>query len=159
NVGTVAVDAFSLVDELDRLNAVASFMPGTLTVVSAPAGADTTGTNATGGAKGPGVLNVAGLDLPPGATLQGEVEIQPAPVLANGSDVANQSQLMRNGFALAVSDDPNVNGRADPLIAGDEDPTRIKIQSAPRFTVKKVSADLDGDPAVLLAGERLRYTI
>ena len=31
--------------------------------------------------------------------------------------------------------------------------------AGPRFDFKKTSADLDGDPAVLLAGERLRYTI
>ncbi|TNF86107.1 MAG: DUF11 domain-containing protein, partial [Gammaproteobacteria bacterium] len=40
-----------------------------------------------------------------------------------------------------------------------EDPTRIVIESAPRFDVRKTSAYLDGDPNVLLAGERVRYTL
>ena len=58
-----------------------------------------------------------------------------------------------------MSDDPNVNGTADPLVAGDEDPTRVTIVSAPAFRVQKISTDLTGDPNVLLAGETLRYTI
>ena len=48
---------------------------------------------------------------------------------------------------------------ADPTVAGDEDPTQILIQSAPLFDVDKISSYIDGDPAVLLAGETLRYTI
>src|SRR4029453_12193026 len=60
---------------------------------------------------------------------------------------------------IALSDDPNVNGIADPLVAGDEDPTRVTIVSAPSFVVQKISTDLTGDPNVLLAGETLRYTI
>ena len=45
------------------------------------------------------------------------------------------------------------------LVAGDEDPTRVTIVSAPAFRVQKISTDLTGDPNVLLAGETLRYTI
>src|SRR5262249_45613067 len=55
--------------------------------------------------------------------------------------------------------DPNVNGIADPNVAGDEDPTRVTISSAPLFRVQKISTDLTGDPNILLAGETLRYTI
>ncbi len=44
-------------------------------------------------------------------------------------------------------------------VAGDEDPTRVTIVSAPAFRVQKISTDLTGDPNVLLAGETLRYTI
>jgi uncharacterized repeat protein (TIGR01451 family) len=66
---------------------------------------------------------------------------------------------MRGGDKIADSDDPNVNGQSDPDVAGDEDPTRVTVQSAPYFNIDKVSADIDGDPTVLLAGERLQYTI
>ncbi len=52
-----------------------------------------------------------------------------------------------------------MNGPADPDVAGDEDPTRILIQSAPEFDIDKISTYLDGDPNVLMAGETLRYTI
>ena len=58
-----------------------------------------------------------------------------------------------------LGDDPNVNGTADPEVAGDEDPTRVTIVSAPLFVVQKISTDLTGDPAVLLAGETLLYTL
>ena len=58
-----------------------------------------------------------------------------------------------------MSDDPNVNGTANPSVSGDEDPTRVTIASAPAFRVQKISTDLTGDPNVLLAGETLRYTI
>ena len=51
------------------------------------------------------------------------------------------------------------SNQADPFVAGDEDPTRVLIQSAPVFQVEKVSAYITGDPNVLLAGETLRYTI
>ena len=81
------------------------------------------------------------------------------PVLANGSYVANQSQALYFGYPVSVSDDPNVNGPDDPTIPGDEDPTRVQIVSAPAFQVEKISAYLEGDPNVLLAGERMRYTI
>ena len=60
---------------------------------------------------------------------------------------------------LAISDDPNVEGPADPTVADDENPTQILIQSAPLFDIDKISTYLDGDPNVLLAGETLRYTI
>src|SRR5690606_25080148 len=88
-----------------------------------------------------------------------EFEITLAPVIANGRWVLNQSQLIVDGVPIADSDDPNVNGTSDPLTAGDEDPTRIRIESAPVFRTEKVSAYISGDPDVLLAGETLRYTI
>ena len=80
--------------------------------------------------------------------------------IENGTVVLNQSQLLVARHAvIALSDDPNVNGAADPDVAGDEDPTRVTIASAPVFRVQKISTDLTGDPNVLLAGETLRYTI
>jgi uncharacterized repeat protein (TIGR01451 family) len=159
NVGDDPVSDFHIMDELDRLNAVPSFDPGTLTLITAPAGADTSGTDPSGGANGTGLLDVGGLNLDVGESLVIEFEVRLGPVLANGSDVANQSQLVKQGVALVDSDDPGVNGPADPDVVGDEDPTRVQIQSAPRFDIDKVSNYLDGDALVLMAGERLRYTI
>ena len=59
NVSPLAVSNATLTDELDRLNATAMFAPGSLRLVSAPAGA-TSSTNANGGAKGTGLLDVRG---------------------------------------------------------------------------------------------------
>src|SRR5262249_56821697 len=50
-------------------------------------------------------------------------------------------------------------GPADPFVQGDEDPTVVRIVSAPRFRVQKISTDMTGDPNVLLPGDTLRYTI
>ncbi len=63
HVNDVPVDDFSIVDELDRLNATPYFVPGSLNVISIPAGADDSNTDANGGAAGTGLLDVRGLSL------------------------------------------------------------------------------------------------
>jgi len=160
NASNSPIDGFSIVDELDSLNASAMFQAGTLTVTTLPAGADDSNTDPNGGAAGSGLLDVRDLSIGGlGETLFIVFEVQLAPVIANGSVVLNQSAATFLGYPVAVSDDPNINGAADPNVAGDEDPTEILIQSAPSFIVEKISTYLDGDPNVLLAGETLRYTI
>ena len=146
-------------DELDRLNAIPAFEPGSLSIVTLPAGADASGTDPNGGAAGTGLLDVRDLRVEAGGVALVEFDVTLAPVLANGRDVLNQSTLAARGFVFALSDDPGPNGPADPLVSGDEDPTRVVIASAPAFRIEKTSSDLTDDPAVLLAGETLRYTI
>ena len=160
NASTSAVNNFSIVDELDELNATPSFQAGTLNVVTLPAGADSSNTDPNGGVAGTGLLDIRSLSLGGlGESITIEFEVVLAPVIADGSYVYNQSDLQYNGNTVAVSDDPNVNGPADPNVAGDEDPTQILIQSAPVFVIEKISTYMTGDPNVLLAGETLRYTI
>ena len=160
NTTDTPVDSFSIVDELDRLNVAPSFAPGTLNVISVPAGADASNTDLNGGSAGTGLLDVRNLSLGgTGDSVAIEFEVTLAPAIANGSYVTNQSSFVYFGNTVAISDDPNVNGPADPNVAGDEDPTRIRIQSAPAFDIDKVSTYLTGDPSVLMAGETLRYTI
>ncbi len=159
NAGGSDITGFSIVDELDALNAIPAFQPGSLNVVTVPAGA-TDNSDPNGGTAGTGLLDIGNLSIGgPGEVLLIEFEVVLAPVLANGSYVLNQSQALYGGSPLAISDDPNVNGPADPNVADDEDPTQILIQSAPLFDIDKISTYLDGDPNVLLAGETLRYTI
>ena len=162
NLSDVPVDEFSLYDEIDALNdpAQPAFAPGTLVVTTAPASADTSNTSDTGGALGTGLLDIRDLSLGGlGESVLVEFEVTLAPVISNGSIVYNQAQLLTGGFAIATSDDPNVNGQDDPMVAGDEDATEIQIESAPGFRVEKISTYLTGDPNVLLAGETVRYTI
>ena len=155
-----ALTDFSIHDELDALNAPPAFVPNTLTNLIVPPGADISGTSATGGANGTGVLDVGSLNLPVNSVLVIQFDITLASALANGTVVTNQSTLLlTNGTTFALSDDPTVNGTADPLISGDEDPTRVTIVSSPDFLIQKISTDLTGDPSILLAGETLRYTI
>ena len=153
NVGDSAIDNFEVVDELDRLNGSANFQPDSLTLLTVPAGADASNSSGTGGTYGSGVIDVSNLTLNVGETLLIEFEATLAPILANGSLLTNQSQILIAGSPLALSDDPNVNGVADPDVDGDEDPTQILIESAPDFDVDKISTYLDGDPNLLLAGE------
>jgi uncharacterized repeat protein (TIGR01451 family) len=160
NLGDVPLVGVRVSDELDRLNDPPAFQSGTLQLVTLPADADARNTSNTGGAQGTGLLDVGNLSLPgSGESLLIEFDITLAPVLPDGTSVTNQSQLLLGDTLLADSDDPGVNGPADPFEPGDEDATVVVIGSAPAFRVEKVSAYLTGDPDLLLAGETLRYTI
>jgi uncharacterized repeat protein (TIGR01451 family) len=151
---------FRILDELDRLNDPPVFAPGTLTLISYPAGADVSNTSSTGGSAGTGVVDIRGLSVAADGEIVIQFEIRLADSLGNGTVATNQSSLLlADGSTFALSDDPTVNGVASPEVAGDEDPTRVTIVAAPVFTVEKISTDLGGDPDVLLAGETLRYTI
>jgi uncharacterized repeat protein (TIGR01451 family) len=155
-----ALTDFRIFDDLDALNAVPAFAAGTLTLVNYPAGADISGTNSTGGTKGTGVIDIRNLNVPVGGQILIQFDIRLRSLLANGTVVNNQSTVhLTSGAVFAVSDDPNVNGSANPAVSGDEDPTRVTIVSATNFLVQKTSTDLTGDPNTLLAGETLRYTI
>src|SRR5205809_647116 len=61
---TQALSNCRIFDELDALNAQADFAPGTLTLVTSPAGADISATSSTGGTKGTGVIDIRNLSLP-----------------------------------------------------------------------------------------------
>jgi uncharacterized repeat protein (TIGR01451 family) len=147
-------------DDLGELNASPVFVPGSLTLVAGgiPAGAIITNTDPNGGTNGAGILDVRNLSVAADSEILIQFDITLAPVLANGLVVLNQADLISAG-EISKSDDPNVNGLNDPNVPGDEDPTQVQIQSAPYFDVDKISTILDGDPAILLAGERLRYTL
>lgn len=164
NVSTLAISNFSLTDELDRLNASAMFLPGSLVLQSIPSGSSATFTNATGGSKGTGIVDIRNLsiDAKNGSndTLTIIFDARLAAVITNGTTVLNQAQLPSIAVAPINSDDPNVNGSYDPVTStGTIDPTRTVITSVPKFQVKKTSQDITGDPLVLIAGDHLRYTI
>lgn len=162
NVSPITLPDFSIADELDALNAGAMFVPGSLAIVSVPATADASNTDANGGAKGSGLLDVRNLrlDADGGADIiQIVFDVTLVPVISNNTIVLNQGQLSANGVLLGDSDDPNVNGADDPNVDGDEDPTQTSIISAPLLQVEKISTDITGDPAVLEAGDTLRYTL
>ena len=141
NTTDTPLDGFSIVDELDSLNTLPLFQAGTLNVVTLPAGADDN-SDPNGGAAGTGLIDISGLK-PGGHRRQLLIEFRSRadPVIADGSYVINQSAASFAGFPIAISDDPNLNGPADPNVAGDEDPTQILIQSAPCFDIDK-SIDL-----------------
>ena len=150
-----ALNDFTFYDDLTTLNAAGVFAPSSLQLVGStiPGGADTSGTNPAAG-----IVSVGNLSVPANDSLSISFDVELTGSIANGTLIRNQSQL-QSVTANLVSDDPNVNGVADPNLAGDEDITTVTITSAPLLQVEKTSTYLDGDPTVLMAGERLRYTI
>jgi uncharacterized repeat protein (TIGR01451 family) len=155
-----AIPNFRIFDELDALNTPPAFAAGTLALVTVPPGANTANTSATGGANGTGVVDIRNLNLAANSQLVVQFDITLLGVLPNGKVVSDQAVArLPNNTVIALSDDPNVNGIADPLVAGDEDPTNVTIVSGPSLVIQKISTDLTGDPNVLLAGDTLRYTI
>lgn len=161
NVSTLPISNFTLTDELDRLNATAMFLPGSLVLISVSNSTYTNASNATGGSKGTGLLDIRNLSIDaqggPNANLTFVFEARLAAVITNYTAVLNQAQLPTISNPPLNSDDL-INGTFTSTI-GDEVPTPTVITSAPIFQVRKTSLDITGDPLVLLAGERLRYTI
>src|SRR5262245_43648835 len=114
---------FSIVDEVDALNAQAAFVAGTLTLVSYPAGADISATSSIGGAKRTGVVDIRNLSVPANSEVQIQFDIILRAPIANGTVVSNQATIrVVTGTTFAWSDDPNVNGIANPTVANSQDP-------------------------------------
>jgi uncharacterized repeat protein (TIGR01451 family) len=155
------VPNFTLRDELGRLNTGAVYVPGTLNLVTVPAGSDASNTNSSGGVNNAGLVDIRNLSLGGlGTFIVVEYDVRLAASLPNQSYVQNQAQAYIDGLEAARSDDPNVGATPpNPLVLGDEDPTRVQIASAPRFRVLKTSTYLGASTTVLRAGDRLRYTI
>lgn len=143
NTTDIPLSNFSLVDELDRLNATPMFQAGSIANVNVPAGA----TFAING----NTLNVDGLNIAANGTVTVSFEGVLVPVITSGTIVLNQGELTLGGTVFALTD--------DPAIANTQDPTQTLIASAPQFQVYKTSADITGDANVLMAGDTLRYTI
>ena len=96
-----------LYDELDALNGQASFVPGTLALVTYPAGADISNTSSTGGARGTGVIDIRNLNVPAGSQILVQFDVRLATTLADATIVSNQSAArLPNGTTFALSDDP-----------------------------------------------------
>lgn len=154
NSNTVELFNFSFTDELDALNASAMFEAGTLNLTTIPLGADVTNTNANGGTKNSGLVDIRNLGIgivgSGNETVLIEFEVDLVASIADATVILNQGHMITNGSDLPT-DDPNIGGVTDP--------TETLISSAPSFRVQKISTDLTGDPAILESGDTLRYTI
>ncbi len=155
NVGTLGASNFTLTDDLDKLNTSTMFAPGTLKLITVPAGANASLTSATGGTKGTGLVNIGNLSVAPqgqtGDTLVIKFQVTLAPAINSGSLVLNQAQIGSPLLPTQLSDDPSVTGTADP--------TRTLIKSAPAFQVLKTVQDITSGTATVMAGDTLLYTI
>jgi uncharacterized repeat protein (TIGR01451 family)/fimbrial isopeptide formation D2 family protein len=141
NGSIIPLTSAALVDEL-----AAQFAPGSLQLVTVPTDAVTAATDAFGGSNGTGMIDIRNLILEaqgnPGDSLRIVFEATLAPVIQSGTAVLNRAQLSGDNLVSATSNE-----------------TSTLISSAPAFEVWKTSQDLTGDPAVLMAGDTLRYTI
>ncbi|MDF1526735.1 MAG: isopeptide-forming domain-containing fimbrial protein [bacterium] len=134
----------------DDLNAAAAFVPDSLSLVSYPAGADTSRT-------GNGIIDIRDLSGAPGSTIEVAFDITLDPDLTEGFVVLNQSDLIQGGVKIADSDDPNINGQADPDVEGDEDPTRVVITWSPAAPPTKTLVS-PTDPEATI-GQEVAYEI
>jgi len=106
----IRVVNFSLVDEIDRLNATPMFQPGSIGIVSYPTPTASYTING-------GTLNVTGLNIGPigqNDTLTVVFEAVLMTNLKSGTVVLNQAELSGLWPTPIKSDDPNVAGAANP---------------------------------------------
>jgi len=158
NETTTPLVGLGVTDVVDDLNGSPLFVPGSLTLVTWPAGSDISATNPLGGS-GTGIVDVRDISVAPNSSEFVEFDLTLTTPIAEGTLVTNQATLLAAGAPFVLSDDPNVNGPSDPNDAGDNDPTVVTIVSAPSFITEKTWADLTGDPLALRPGDTLRYTI
>ncbi len=142
NESVVPLTNGALVDVL-----AAQFVPGSLQILSvSDASADSSNSNAAGGANGTGIVDIRNLTLAaqgePGASVTVEFQATLAAVIPSGTAVLNQAQFSGDNL---------------PAVASNE--TSTLIASAPQLVVEKISQDVTGDANVLAAGDTLRYTI
>ena len=132
-----ALSSFRIFDDMEALNAQSDFTPGTLSLVMFPAGADTSATSSTGGSKGTGVIDIRNLSVPANSQALIQFDITLGPNIATGTVVTNQAVLLANGTTFALSDDPNVNGTADPTRLTIVVPPIDPSASEPALVVRK----------------------
>ena len=101
-----------------------------------PPGADTSNTNPNGGTNGAGLLDVRNVDVPANTSVSFQFDVTLDPTLADGTIVLNQADLIST-VKIADSDDPNINGQADPDVVGDEDPTQVVVLTTPPEALRK----------------------
>jgi len=150
-----ALSNFSFYDDLGAMNGIPVFVPGSLTLVAGtiPGGADTSNTDPNGGTNSAGILDIRNLSLPVASEVSIQFDITLRANLSDGTQVTNQADLI-NVIKIADSDDPYVNGQADPNVPGDEDPTSIIIEGPPPMALLKANTQ-----ATATIGEEFSYTI
>ena len=80
-------------DEVDRLNASALFVPGSLALVTVPAGADASATDPVGGAAGTGLVDVRDVSVAAGESVLLEFDVTLIDAIADGTPISDQAEL------------------------------------------------------------------
>jgi uncharacterized repeat protein (TIGR01451 family)/fimbrial isopeptide formation D2 family protein len=134
----VALSGLTFQDDLGVLNPTVVFEPGSLQVVAAslPLGA-VDNSDPFGGTNQAGLLDISGLNVPANSAIQIQFDIRVDLGVGDGTVILNQADLISAGTKIADSDDPNINGQADPSVPGDEDPTRVVVTATPPPPIKQ----------------------
>ncbi|MBW2476792.1 MAG: DUF11 domain-containing protein [Deltaproteobacteria bacterium] len=142
NESSATLTNLDLIDEL-----AVEFEAGSLSLVSiSDPNADITNIDVAGGANATGLVDIRNINLAaqgePSDSLVVVFSASLVTVLDNGTTVSNQALLLSGNLPIMSSN-----------------ATTTEIRSAPILEIWKTSEDLTGDPAVLLPGDTLRYTI
>jgi uncharacterized repeat protein (TIGR01451 family) len=150
-----ALPDFGFFDDLGAMNGIPVFEPGSLSLFGGlPPGADTSNMDPNGGTNSAGILDIRSLSLPVASEVSIQFDIRLNPNLPNGTLVTNQADLISSGIKIADSDDPYVNGQADPNVPGDEDPTQVIIEGPPPTALTKATTQ----PTATI-GEEFSYLV
>lgn len=140
------------------------FEPGTLQLVSVTPTPMSTVIDPTGGDNATGRLQISGVDLPIGDSLEVVFTVELQNVLPGGTDVLNTASATVSGFSdpfisdsTNPADDDGVDSGNDASDPDDDDPVRTVIESAPVIGLTKSASDLDGSP--LNPDDVIEYTI
>jgi uncharacterized repeat protein (TIGR01451 family)/fimbrial isopeptide formation D2 family protein len=128
------------------------FVAGSLVFGPLPAGAANNSNPATG------LIDIRNLDVPAGGEVRIEFDVTLRATLTNGHIVVNQAELLDSAQVfLADSDDPNVNGQANPdPSVDDEDQTRVRILAPPQPPTKTLVSPSTAEATI---GEEIVYRI
>src|SRR5262249_2467321 len=92
------------------------------------------------------------------ATIQFDITLK-SPI-TNGTVVTNQATvILANGTTFAWSDDPNLNGVADPTVPNAQDPTKVTIAvpAGQQLSITNQVSVVGGGPAI--PGAQLDYVL
>jgi len=153
NIGAIPATGVELLDELDALNASVMFVPGSLNIISVPAGADTSNTDPNGGVNGSGLLDVRNLSLDAVGgvnTIEVIFEAMVNVAAAPGDIISNQGFVSSNEVPAEPSD-------ADGNDANGDQPTDIVVGNVQQLAITKQVLVVSGGAA--LAGGQLEYVV
>ena len=147
-------DAVRFYDDLGELNNLPAFVPGSLTLVNPPVGADISYTNPTGGTNNVGILDIRNLSVGTEEEIEVLFDIRLAANLPEDYVIRNQAELFNDDVKIADSDDPNISGQADPAVEEDEQPTEVTVYfPQPQPPLKET------DQTTATIGEEVSYRI
>lgn len=147
-------------------NLDSNYVAGTLQLVDItpplPVGANIV-VNPNGGNNSTGLVQITNLIVGPQESYEIKYSAETKPALPSGTVLLNQGVLNATGINEVISDDPTYDDGNDtgnnPQLTGDDDPTRVFIESEADIEIFKTSDQLPDATPALLPGDILVYNI